>query len=305
MTFVRLSIASFALLVGSSVVSCVGGGGEVQSGGTASGGGGGSTGSTPWEHGCFSTETVCDGKCVQLDQSLEHCGACNNTCVTGADHVGACVEGVCLSSCDVGFVEDQGNCLNFLGAYQPNPNDCFGCGVAHPATGSCGCPAPAKEISLSVESDCPGVPLRAATRLNLCITPGVSPESDFGGAFQVDDIDGQCGATAQCRVGNPMAGDSCACPAGFDTAISLRSIVRLPCGGTETGTVIVLCGNKNVPMRSFGGAYQFDDVAPQCRFGNPYTGDCTCPSGTVDRVYRVMVDGAAGLYGSTIHLCSK
>jgi hypothetical protein len=37
---------------------------------------------------------------------------------------------------------------------------------------------------------------------------------------------------------------------------------------------------------------------------NPRTGDCSCPAGTIDRVFRVMVDGGAGLYGSTLHLCT-
>lgn len=283
-------------------LSCADGRGSALSEGA--GGSAGSSGSTAYEHGCFSTETTCDGKCVLLNQSVEHCGMCGNACVQSADRIGSCVDGVCVSQCKPGLIEQAGQCINFLGAYEPNPNDCFGCGVAHPATGSCSCPSPAKEISLSVESDCPGVPLRSATRLNVCVTEAASIESDFGGAFQVDDIDGQCGATARCRVGNPMAGGSCVCPPGFDTPIALRSIVRLPCGGAETGSVITFCGNRSVPMRAFGGAYQFDDLDPKCRIANPYTNDCACPQGTKDQAYRVMVDGAAGLYGSTIHLCS-
>ena len=111
-------------------------------------------------------------------------------------------------------MDQQGSCKNLLGAHEAWPNDCFGCNVANAYTGMCACPGPAKEISLSVQSDCPGMPIRVSTRLALCATTGVSPESDFGGAYQVDDFDGWCGAEARCRVGNPLAGGACACPPG-------------------------------------------------------------------------------------------
>jgi hypothetical protein len=209
-----------------------------------------------------------------------------------------------VHQCNAGFVEEPGGCRNFFGAHEPFPNDCLGCNTANSYTGACGCPAPSKELSLAVQSDCPEMALRSSTRLNLCVTTGVSEQSDFGGAFQVDDLDGWCGATAQCRVGNPLAGGACACPPGHDEAIGLRSIIRLSCDGNEAGTTIVVCGNKDVPARTYGGAYQFDDLDPKCRVANPWTGDCTCPAGATDRVYRVMVDGGAGIYGSTIHLCT-
>ena len=255
-------------------------------------------------HGCFATEATCDGKCVDTNSNAQHCGACGNACTGMADRVGSCIDGKCEFQCNAGFVDDNGVCKNFFGAHEAFPNDCLGCNVPNAITGMCSCPSPSAAISLAVQSDCPGNPLRASTRLNLCATSGVSDQSDFGGAFQVDDLDGWCGATAKCRVGNPMLGGACGCPAGFDEAIGLRSIIRLPCDAGEVGTVIVVCGNKDVPTRTVGGAYQFDDIDPQCRIANPWTGGCSCPAGTTDRVYRVMVDGGAGLYGSTIHLCT-
>ncbi|HZF56020.1 MAG TPA: hypothetical protein VE093_45710 [Polyangiaceae bacterium] len=292
-----------------AVPACAGvgdveGRGDGGAGGEGGSGGGSSGSAKPGEHGCFATETTCDGKCVHLESNPAHCGACNTPCASGMDQAGQCVNGQCVFSCDPGFVEDQGSCKNFFGAYEPNPNDCLGCGAANPYTGGCACPSPSSEISLSVQSDCPAMALRSATRLNLCVTPGVSPDTDFGGAYQVDDLDGWCGATAKCRVGNPLAGGACACPAGFDDATATRSIVRLPCDGGEVGTTVVFCGNKEAPLRSFGGAFQVDDFEPTCRVGNPYTGGCSCPAGTTDRDFRVMVDGGAGLYGSRIHLCT-
>lgn len=278
----------------------------------ASGGGGGTTSTTAvvstaegtGGHGCFATETLCAGTCVDITTNPAHCGMCDNPCAAGQSEAGACVDGMCTFSCAGGLVADEdGGCTNLRGAHEPYPTDCAGCATANAVTQACSCPPGTVELPLAVQSDCPGVPMRAKTNLNLCVANAVAPESDFGGAYQLDDIAGWCGATAQCRVGNPLAGGACACPDGFATTIGLRSIFRLPCDDAEAGSTIVLCGKQGAPVASFGGAYQYDDFAPNCRVPNPYTGDCTCPAGTVDQVHRVMVDGAMGLYGSTIHLC--
>ncbi len=255
-------------------------------------------------HGCFATESLCAGACVDVISNPLHCGMCDNPCAAGPDQAGECIDGSCTFQCAEGFVAaEDGTCTNFRGAHESYPVECPGCSVPNAFTTACGCPAGTTDLALPVQSDCPGVPMRSATTLNLCVTSGVAADSDFGGAFQVDDIPGSCGAPTTCRVGNPMNAGACACPAGFDTAISLRSIIRLPCDNSETGNVITFCGNQSAPLKSFGGAYQYDDLAPECRTPNPYTGACSCPEGTTDHTYRVMVDGAAGLYGSTIHLC--
>ncbi len=272
-----------------------GAGGEVSSGDGGSGASG---------HGCFSTETTCDGKCVDVMTNAEHCGECDNPCAAGPNTEGACVDGMCTSACAPGFADDGGVCKNFFGAHESYPATCAGCSTANAYSGSCSCPAYAPDLALHVQSDCPAIPMREKTELKLCLAGAVAPDSDFGGAYQVDDVDGWCGATAQCRVGNPLAGGACACPAGFEQNVAVRSIVRLPCDNSEAGTVIVFCGNQNAPFTSYAGAYQFDDLGTQCRVANPWTGACSCPSGTTDRVFRAMVDGSAGLYGSTIHLCT-
>ena len=119
----------------------------------------------------------------------------------------------------------------------------------------------------------------------------------------MDDLPGWCGATDQCRVGNPLAGDACACPEGFGP-IGIRSIIRLPCDNNEAGTQVFYCANQNASSTTFAGVYQRDDFEPHCRVSNPYTGDCTCPDSTTDHAFRVMVDGPNGLSGSTMHLCA-
>ncbi|NUP06087.1 MAG: hypothetical protein HOW73_08515 [Polyangiaceae bacterium] len=290
-------VAAFGCADGGGVEDTDGGGG-----GTTSEGGGPDSGSGG--HGCFETESFCGGACVDVSTHAEHCGECDHSCSDGVNQTGQCVGGECVSACEPGFVDDQGTCKNFFGAHEPWPAECAGCSQANVYSGDCTCPSYATELTLHLQSDCPGVPMRAATTLGLCVTSGVSTDADFGGAYQVDDGVDLCGATAQCRVGNPLAGNMCACPDGFADAITLRSIVRLPCDGTETGTNIVLCGNQSAPFAAFGGAYQFDDFEPNCRVANPWTGDCTCPAGTVDRSYRIMVDHAAGLVGSSLHLCT-
>jgi hypothetical protein len=255
-------------------------------------------------HGCFATETLCAGACVDVTDTPAHCGMCDNPCAAGPEEAGECIDGQCSFACAAGFVADEdGVCTNFRGAHEIYPVECPGCSTQNPLTQSCGCPPGTNPLALAVQSDCPGIPMRMKTTLDLCVGGAVAADSDFGGAYQVDDFDGWCGATAQCRVGNPLAGGACACPDGFTDAISLRSIARLPCDGSEVGTVVTFCGRQSAPLRSFGGAYQYDDFAPECRVPNPYTGACSCPADTTDVSYRVMVDGAPGLYGSTMHLC--
>ncbi|MBK9262142.1 MAG: hypothetical protein IPM54_20355 [Polyangiaceae bacterium] len=259
-------------------------------------------GSGPFVHGCLSGEDLCDGKCVRVEDNAAHCGACNNACAAGPDGPGSCSNGKCVYTCNGALVEDPTNCKNFFGAHESYPAECAGCSTPNPLTGSCSCPSPSSELSLAVQSDCPGVPMRSATKLRLCATTSLPSTSDFGGAYQVDDAPGWCGANAQCRVGNPLAGGGCARPSGFDP-IAVRSIIRLPCDNGEVGTQIIFCGNKNVPLKTFGGVFQVDDLEPKCRVANPWTGGCSCPANTTEQVFRVMVDGPGGLYGSTLRMC--
>lgn len=280
--------------------------GATGGGSAADGGGGQGPGpSGSGGHGCFETETLCAGACVDVSSHSDHCGQCDNPCANGDNQEGQCVEGTCVNTCATGFVADQGSCKNFFGAHEAFPGECPGCSQANAYSAECSCPAFATELPLLVQSDCPTVPMRFATSFNLCVTSGVSPGSDFGGAYQLDDFDGLCGAgPASCRAGNPLAGGECACPEGFDDTSTVRSIIRLPCDGSEVGSRIVFCGNKEAPPSSFGGVYQVDDIEPSCRVVNPWTGACSCPEGTTDTAYRVMVDGAQGLYGSRLHMCT-
>lgn len=56
---------------------------------------------------CSSQETCCQGTCVNLEGSLEHCGRCGNSC--GSDNSDTqCHHGECVLSCTAGFVDCDG-----------------------------------------------------------------------------------------------------------------------------------------------------------------------------------------------------
>ncbi|MEJ7728272.1 MAG: hypothetical protein WKG00_03570 [Polyangiaceae bacterium] len=108
-----LGCASGSSDAGSGASAGTGGGGAGASTGPGSGGepsGSGATGVGSGGSGgldCFSTEATCDGKCVDLQKSAEHCGECVQPCAGGPNATGECVAGECLSGCVAGYVDDQ------------------------------------------------------------------------------------------------------------------------------------------------------------------------------------------------------
>jgi hypothetical protein len=280
--------------------ACTGGGDGDPAAASATSGGG--------EPVCLESEASCGGECVTLSTNLAHCGACGRSCPSGPDAEARCIEGTCSLECAEGFVSREGGCTNFLGGHQSRPAECAECLAENPVSSECGCPSGSTQLDLWTQAECVGSTTRSNTELALCLTQGVSPESDFGGAYQVDDIDGWCGSVDRCRVGNPLAGGACDCPVGFNP-IGLRSVIRLPCDNADAGTRIYFCGNPTAAYRSFAGAFQTDDLGRACRYPNPWTGDCSCPEGSEDRSYRAIVDGTIDgtfmLYGSALHLCTQ
>ncbi|MFO0558053.1 MAG: FG-GAP-like repeat-containing protein [Polyangiales bacterium] len=55
--------------------------------------------------------TRCDGVCVDLATSVEHCGACGNACPSTANASPACVRSSCAIVCDSGFVRVGDRCV--------------------------------------------------------------------------------------------------------------------------------------------------------------------------------------------------
>lgn len=62
---------------------------------------------------CEAGETLCGDACVNLATDIAHCGACGVQCVAaGQGSAPFCVEGACISACDVGFydLDDEPGC---------------------------------------------------------------------------------------------------------------------------------------------------------------------------------------------------
>lgn len=57
---------------------------------------------------CLPPNAECNGECVDVRTSLEHCGFCGAVCAAGVNDVAACVGGVCQSDCATGFVDLDG-----------------------------------------------------------------------------------------------------------------------------------------------------------------------------------------------------
>src|SRR5262245_56386072 len=67
--------------------------------------GGGGSGAGPL---CGAGETFCDGVCVDVDASAQHCGACDVACAAGE----VCNLGVCSGSCSPGLADCGGVCVD-------------------------------------------------------------------------------------------------------------------------------------------------------------------------------------------------
>lgn len=51
------------------------------------------------------------GVCVDLSQSVQHCGACGQRCADSVSAYGVCRQGRCVSQCRAGFVASAGQCV--------------------------------------------------------------------------------------------------------------------------------------------------------------------------------------------------
>ena len=77
---------------------------------------------------CDSTETCCNGNCVNTASDSANCGACGNVCPTGK----ICSHGVC--GCPSGLKQCDGKCVDL----SSDPLNCGACGVTCPTGLCCG-----------------------------------------------------------------------------------------------------------------------------------------------------------------------
>ena len=94
---------------------------------------------------CATTQTVCDGACVDLAEDRAHCGRCGNACMG----MNVCVAGACRASCLPGETRCDGRCVRT----DADPAHCGGCDMACAAgqvcvAGRCGtaCDSPGSMV---------------------------------------------------------------------------------------------------------------------------------------------------------------
>ena len=121
------------------------------------------------------------------------------------------------------------------------------------------------------------------------VTVGVVSAIPFG-AYVVNDV-----STANdcplCNSGDILTGDICTCPASATSMQNFRIIND--CGTLNKdayrGAFITVC---DMPDNSsiWGGGYQVNTDGT-CRYGNPTTGNCSCPPGNIVQATKAIVDG--------------
>ena len=74
---------------------------------------------------CLEGETLCEGACVDVRSSHEHCGGCNSPCAPSE----VCSAGGCLLECPYGTQDCGGGCVNVDG----DRYNCGDCGVICPS----------------------------------------------------------------------------------------------------------------------------------------------------------------------------
>ena len=84
--------------------------------------------------GCFPTQSLCSGQCVDTLFDDNHCGACNNVCPGGT----FCESGQCVVECTVFEISCNGTCMS--------DSDCP-IGWMCDSTGDCVAPPPNRSRS--------------------------------------------------------------------------------------------------------------------------------------------------------------
>ena len=163
---------------------------------------------------CSNDETICDGKCVNLLTSNDHCGSCYNSC-----KVGQCKAGIC--QCEDNKADCSGKCIDLTN----DPNNCGSCGyhcesgqckeskcqckdnqtdcngkcielTTNDNCGECGKVCPAGQMCLNKECKCPTGKINCS---GICIDPSTDSNNC-----------GECGKI--CSGGKTCNNNNCTCP---------------------------------------------------------------------------------------------
>ncbi len=226
---------------------------------------------------CPEGQTACGGRCVDLQASDDHCGACGHACPDGS----ACAQGTCATSCGPGAVSCDGLCVDPL----TDMAHCGACGVACAEGGAC------------VDGVC------------LAACP---PERTLCGGACVDTqaSDAHCGACdAPCDPGDACVAGACqACPPGLEECAGACVDTQTDsqhCGGCDqecSGGQICDAGACFCPTGACGvcSATDLGSIVPQTVDGDlsgaldRYTPSCGWSVGLPDVAYTFTApaDGA-------------
>jgi len=168
---------------------------------------------------CTPEQTCCNDRCVDLQSSAAHCGACGASCLAAQGVAAAsCVEGACqIDACDVGLRDCDEMASN--GCEVDTETESDNCGA-------CGATCAPGQDCMNGTCACPGGTLGDDNNCGAC---GVAcgPFETCGGASCVCESgdlndDANCGGCGNaCPAGetcnrDPSTGDyACGCPSGL------------------------------------------------------------------------------------------
>jgi hypothetical protein len=252
---------------------------------------------------CNANLECSGGSCV--------CGALGQVCCAGS----ACNSGTACSSggtcvacgglnqpccagngCTSGMGCVGGECAVFGGAFMTQDPSCQSCLLGNPFGGACACPSGFNTDRARALNDCnTATGMTHGAHLNFCQSAAAVGGSDYGGFYQLDDLN--CRAADRCAVKNRYTG-ACSCPAGMVAAdLSVHVDVSSACSAWGyMGSHIFVCMPSTGPITNFGGVYQVNELTCEghgvCRAGNPRgEGGCACAPGTSPKgIGRVWAD---------------
>ncbi|MBQ9816563.1 MAG: hypothetical protein IJM59_03720 [Proteobacteria bacterium] len=171
---------------------------------------------------CDSSQTCCDGKCVDLDTDSDHCGSCTNACESKE----ICQSGECKST-------PESSCKNCKAGKECCNGKCVDLSSDHDNCGKCGKKC-GKDQTCS-DKVCSGsagpVPCTPAT----CV--------DFG--YSCGTVDDGCGSTLKCGTCNDD--EDCiehVCTKKGDCTPKTCGELSISCGDADDGCGgTVSCGN--------------------------------------------------------------
>jgi hypothetical protein len=244
---------------------------------------------------CATGQTFCGGACVDLTDSVAHCGACGSACAAGQ----VCSGGACRMPCEVGQTRCGAACVDV----QTSAAHCGACGAACPAGAMCvagacvTCAAPramcgAACVDPQTDPSHCGACDRACPVGEACVAGacGCATGQTRCGATCVDTAtdDNHCGACGTgCPTGQRCVAGACACPTG-----------QTRCGAVcvdATGDAM----NCGACGRACGAAQRCEAGACACP-----TGLTACGTGCADTAADVAHCGGCGVACATGQSCA-